>query len=52
MDRVRRTVAEIAKLAPELVALGHCTGKEAERLLGEAFGERFAALRGGRTWDL
>lgn len=51
-DRIDRTVNAIARLDPELVALGHCTGKTAERSFSKALGERFSPLRAGASWTL
>ena len=51
-DRIRRTVADVVRLGPELVALGHCTGAKAEEVFAETLGARFRALRAGARFDL
>lgn len=51
-ERIERTVEAVARLEPELVALGHCTGKGAEERFAQALGERFQPLRAGASWTL
>ena len=51
-ERIERTVEAVARLEPELVALGHCTGARAERLMAKRLGERFQPLRAGASWVL
>jgi 7,8-dihydropterin-6-yl-methyl-4-(beta-D-ribofuranosyl)aminobenzene 5'-phosphate synthase len=51
-ERIERTVEAVARLEPELVVLGHCTGKAAEERFARALGERFRPLRAGASWTL
>jgi 7,8-dihydropterin-6-yl-methyl-4-(beta-D-ribofuranosyl)aminobenzene 5'-phosphate synthase len=51
-ERIERTVEAVARLDPELVVLGHCTGARAELLMAERLGERFQPLRAGASWTL
>ena len=51
-ERIEQTVDSVVGLVPVLVALGHCTGKEAEERFAQALGERFHPLRAGASWML
>lgn len=45
--RIKRTVEELAKLSPEWICAGHCTGFKAQVELYLAFRERFSPLQTG-----
>jgi len=49
IERIQRTAEYVADLNPEIVALGHCTGDEAEAYFSEILGERFIPLRAGMS---
>jgi 7,8-dihydropterin-6-yl-methyl-4-(beta-D-ribofuranosyl)aminobenzene 5'-phosphate synthase len=51
-DRIRRSAEAVARLDPERVALGHCTGEGAERVFTEVLGRRFEPLRAGAVFHL
>jgi len=51
-ERIKRTVQELLRLEPELVALGHCTGTRAEASMARALGDRFKPLRAGATFEV
>lgn len=51
-DEIDRVVCGIARLGPELVALGHCTGESAERHFMKALGKRVRPLRAGSSLAL
>ena len=49
-EEIQHTVEEVARLEPEFVALGHCTGERAEDRFAEVLGRRFEPLRTGSAW--
>jgi 7,8-dihydropterin-6-yl-methyl-4-(beta-D-ribofuranosyl)aminobenzene 5'-phosphate synthase len=51
-EHIEQTVDSVVGLELELVALGHCTGKEAEERFAQALGERSQPLRAGASWML
>jgi len=51
-ETIGRTVEALARLEPELVALGHCTGRAAEEAAARALGKAFRPLRAGATFVL
>jgi 7,8-dihydropterin-6-yl-methyl-4-(beta-D-ribofuranosyl)aminobenzene 5'-phosphate synthase len=50
--RIKRTIEELARLAPAWIYAGHCTGFEAQVELYLAFKERFAPLHTGMQFTV
>jgi len=50
--RIKRTVEELAKLNPEWICAGHCTGFKAQVELYLAFRERFSPLQTGMQFEI
>ena len=52
LRELERITAALKEYDPELIAAGHCTGEEAEKVLAEKFGPRFLSLRTGLKLEL
>ena len=52
LERIERTVQELTKLNPELMAPGHCTGLEATNAIMRAFGDRCRPISTGAVIEL
>ena len=51
-ERIEKTVEELKKINPDLIAPCHCTGERAVEKMREAFGERLIEVHVGSTIEL
>ncbi len=49
-EQLQESIAELEEMAPQLVAISHCTGVKAAAHLMQAFGERFAFAHVGSSF--
>ncbi|MCS7119737.1 MAG: MBL fold metallo-hydrolase [Nitrososphaerota archaeon] len=51
-ERIKKTMEDLKKIDPEILYLGHCTGKKAVETLRESFGDRCETLFTGLSVNL
>ncbi|MCL6612362.1 MAG: MBL fold metallo-hydrolase [Peptococcaceae bacterium] len=50
-DKIKKTVAELARLGPELIAPMHCTGFQALKMISEAMPQAFVLYSAGTQYS-